>query len=314
MDKFIEIIVPEGSFPVKEAVIALGVFDGVHPGHRQVVKTAREVAEKLGSVPGAVTFIPHPRQILGQDENFHLLLPEDERCEALLDAGAEFVGKINFSGEIANWNAEKFLTSLRDCGLFKLTGICVGSNWRFGKNGCGNKAVLEKFCEKNNIAFVPVNEVEDDNGIISSTRLRRMVSGGKLEEYHTLTGKYPLLSGTVVSGMHLAGKELAAPTANLLPRYGILPPHGVYAGFACVDDITYPAVLNIGPAPTYNVEETRIEVHLLDFNGNLYDRDISVFLMKKLRDIRKFSSPAELKNQIISDVTSARAVVAAERG
>lgn len=305
MDKFIEIITPGNDFPVKKAVIALGVFDGVHPGHRQVVANARELAEKLGAVPGAVTFVPHPRQILGHDKNFQLLFPEALRCQALLDAGAAFVGRINFSPEIANWDAEKFLCALRDCGLFQLAGICVGSNWRFGRNGCGNCEVLMEFCSRNNIAFIPVDEVRDDKGIISSTRLRQMIAAGELEKYCELTGKYPLLAGVVVSGMHLAGKELSAPTANLELHCGVLMPHGVYAGYSTVDNKRYKSVLNIGPAPTYDVEQTRVEIHLLDFKGDLYGREISTEVVKKLRDIRKFASPQELKQQIALDIESA---------
>ena len=302
MNKFIEIIAPGRDFPVEKAVIALGVFDGVHPGHRQVVANARELAVKLGAVPGAVTFVPHPRQILGRDKDFQLLLPEAVRCDALLDAGAEFVGRINFSREIATWDAEKFLCALRDCGLFKLSGICVGSNWRFGRNGCGNKALLTKFCAENNIAFIPVDEVEDDEGIISSTRLRRMIAQGELEKYREQTGRYPVLAGHVVPGMHVAGKELAAPTANLELHYGVLVPHGVYAGYSTVDGQRYKAVLNIGPAPTYDVTQTRIEIHLLNFKGDLYDREISTEVIKKLRDICKFASPQELKQQIAVDI------------
>lgn len=305
MDKFIEIIAPGNNFPVKKAVIALGVFDGVHPGHRQVVANARKLAGELGAVPGAVTFVPHPRQILGHEQDFQLLLPEALRCEALLNAGAEFVGRINFSREIANWDAEKFLCALRDCGLFELSGICVGSNWRFGRNGCGNKAVLTGFCAENNIAFIPVDEIKDDEGIISSTRLRRMIAQGELEKYREITGKYPLLAGKVVTGMHIAGKELAAPTANLELHYGVPVPHGVYAGYSTVDGQCYKAVLNIGPAPTYDVTQVRIEIHLLDFKGDLYDREISVTVIKKLRDIRKFASAEELKQQIARDMENA---------
>lgn len=305
MDKFIEIIAPGNNFPVKKAVIALGVFDGVHPGHRQVVANARKLAGELGAVPGAVTFVPHPRQILGHEQDFQLLLPEALRCEELLNAGAEFVGRINFSWEIANWDAEKFLCALRDCRLFELSGICVGSNWRFGRNGCGNKAVLTGFCAENNIAFIPVDEIKDDEGIISSTRLRRMIAQGELEKYREITGKYPLLAGKVVTGMHIAGKELAAPTANLELHYGVPVPHGVYAGCSTVDGQCYKAVLNIGPAPTYDVTQVRIEIHLLGFKGDLYDREISVEVIKKLRDIRKFASAEELKQQIARDMENA---------
>ena len=195
--------------------------------------------------------------------------------------------------------------------MFKLAGISVGSNWHFGKNGCGNKEVLARFCQENEIAFAPVDEITDAGGVISSSRLRRMIADGELENYRRTAGNFPLLYGKIVPGMHIAGKELEAPTANLESDYGVLPPHGVYCGYSCVDGKNYPAVLNIGPAPTYNVAQTRVEIHLLEFNGTLYGREIGVYLIKKLRDIRKFSSPQELKQQIKLDITQTRIETAA---
>lgn len=309
MDKFIEFITNAGNFPSPKAVIALGVFDGVHPGHRKVMETAAALAGETGAVAGAVTFIPHPRQVLGTPDEIKLLMPEADRIENLQKAGAEFVCKINFSKEIAAWDAKEFLEELVNCGLFQLTGICVGSNWRFGKNGSGNRKVLEKFCRERNIRFIPVEEVEDHGSIVSSTLLRKLTAAGMLEEFKRIYGDYPKLSGIVRSGMHAAGKDLNAPTANLELQYGVMVPDGVYAGYSEVDGSRYPAVLNIGAAPTYGVEEKRIEIHLIGFSGNLYDRTLSVTLIRKLRDICKFDSIDLLKQQISRDVEAARKAI-----
>ena len=309
MDKFIKIIYPEGNFPVKKAVIALGVFDGVHSGHKLVVSKAAELAEQLGCLAGAVTFIPHPRQILSGGDGPGLLITESERIRRLLDAGASFAARINFDKTVASWDAETFLINLRDCGIFELVGICVGSNWRFGKNGSGSKDVLAKFCKNNHIAFIPVPEVESGGTVVSSSRIREAIAAGNLSDACQLSGYLPQLSGTVGGGMQVAGKILNAPTANVDVKYGVLPPDGVYAGYSEVDGKRFPAVLNIGTAPTYNVSERRVEVHLIGFAGNLYGRDITVNLAEKLRGICKFNSPQELKKQIAADIELTRKII-----
>jgi riboflavin kinase/FMN adenylyltransferase len=232
-------------------------------------------------------------------------MPEACRVAELQRAGADFVAKINFSREISTWDAEKFLTDLRDCGLFKLAGICVGSNWKFGRNGSGNRELLAEFCRNNGIEFLPVNEVEDHGKVVSSTLIRQLTAAGEIEEVHRICGNYPRIYGTVRHGMQAASRDLKAPTANMELQYGVMVPDGVYAGSAEVDGCAYPAVLNIGTAPTYDIKEKRIEVHLLNFSGDLYGKFLAVSLRRKLRDIRKFESVDELKNQIASDIKTA---------
>lgn len=306
MDKFIEFITTNRIFPSEKAVIALGVFDGVHPGHRKVIAAASALAAETGGRAGAVTFIPHPRQILGNANDLKLLMPESDRIAALTASGAEFVCKINFSGTVAGWDAEDFLKRLQNCGLFELAGICVGSNWRFGRNGSGNRELLAGFCRKNHIRFIPVEEVEDHGNIVSSTLIRKLTAAGELDEVRRIYGDHARISGTVKSGMHAASRDLKAPTANIELQYGVMVPDGVYAGYSDIAGKRFPAVLNIGCAPTYDVQEKRIEVHLIGFEGDLYGRMLTVALVKKLRDIRKFSSVDELKTQIAQDIAEAQ--------
>ena len=309
MDNFIKIITTNPVFPDEKAVIALGVFDGVHPGHRKVIASAVELAHRLQCRTGVVTFVPHPRQVLGNDDALKLLMPELRRVEELQKCGADFVAQINFSMEIARWDAEAFLQKLRDCGLFKIAGICVGSNWKFGKNGSGNRELLSRFCQNSGIGFIPVPEIKAGENIVSSSWLRKLTADGEFEEIRRIYGTYPEIYGTVQSGMRAAGKDLNAPTANIELEYGVMVPDGVYAGSVQINGTIYPAVLNIGPAPTYSVEERRIEVHLIGFSGNLYGTKQKVTLIRKLRDICKFDSIEMLKNQIRSDIENARSIV-----
>ena len=306
MDNFIKFITTNPVFSDKKAVIALGVFDGVHPGHRRVIASAVELAGRLQLPMGVVTFVPHPRQVLGNDKSLKLLMPESRRVAELQKCGADFVAQINFSREIAGWDAELFLQKLRDCGLFQIAGICVGSNWRFGRNGGGDKELLSGFCKKCGIEFIPVPEVIEEENIVSSTWLRKLTAEGDFEKIYRIYGVYPELFGEVKHGMQAAGKDLSAPTANLELQYGVMPPDGVYAGYTTVDGTVYPAVLNIGPAPTYHIQEKRIEIHLIGFSGDLYGTFQSVTLLCKVRDIRKFDSVGELKEQIKADIGAAK--------
>ena len=305
MDNFIKFSAPEALSGIKRGVVALGVFDGVHRGHRKVVECARATAEKHSACAAALTFIPHPRQVLAGDDAVQLLMPESERLQCLLSCGADITGTISFSRKIASWEPERFLDELVNALPFELKGICVGSNWRFGRSGSGNRDTLVAYCRQRNIDFVPVPEVEDRGVTVSSSVIRQLIRDGKLSEACALAGRPPQLHGKVVSGMKVAGKELSAPTANLEMDCGILPPDGVYAGSAELDGKFYPAVLNIGLAPTYNVTVRRIEIHFIGYSGNLYDRELTVYLEKFIRSIRRFSSPEELKAQIMADIAEA---------
>ena len=289
------------------AVIALGVFDGVHAGHRAVLTTAAALAQQQNAAALALTFIPHPRQVLAPDSAPPLLISPARRMELLTAVpGIGGCGQINFSSRIAAWEPEEFFRHLLSLPQIKVKGICVGRNWLFGRRGSGNTIVLEKLCRQHNIAFAAVTEVEYENMTVSSTAIRNFLAQGNIAAAKGMLGRPPELYGTVVHGMGVAGKELAAPTANLELHYGIMPADGVYAGEVTVNGKLFRAVLNIGPAPTYGVSGRRIEIHLLDFGGDLYGREITVALNRRLRDIRKFNSPEDLKKQIAADIAAAR--------
>lgn len=305
MDDFIKFSAPEALSGIKRGVVALGVFDGVHRGHRKVVECARATAEKHSACAVALTFSPHPRLVLAGNDAVRLLMTESERLKCLRDCGADITGIISFSREIAAWEPERFLDELIGALPFELKGICVGSNWRFGRYGSGNRDILAAYCRLRDIDFVPVPEVEERGITVSSSVIRQLIRDGELAEVCKLAGRPPQLHGKVVPGMKVAGKELSAPTANLELACGILPPDGVYAGSAELEGKFYPAVLNIGVAPTYNVTVRRIEIHFIGYSGNLYGRELTVSLEKFLRPIRRFSSPEELKAQIMADIAEA---------
>ena len=292
---------------VQKLVIAFGVFDGVHPGHRLIVAETCALARERGGVGAAVTFVPHPRAVVGRPGAAapELLVSVEERLKRLNACGAAVTGVIDFTPEFGTLEPEAFLAGLLRRRDFELAGICVGEDWRFGRRGRGDAALLERFCVANNLGFKAVKRLKYGTKDISSSAVRALIRQGKLDEARSMLGSAPCLAGTVVSGSHIAGKELEAPTANLQLEYGVLPPDGVYAGSAEVGARRFPAVMNIGFAPTYGGNERRIEVHLPGFSGNLYGSFLTVELLGFLRPERKFGSSGALREQIVLDISGA---------
>ena len=291
--------------PERGVVIGFGVFDGVHPGHRLIMHNVCEMAESVNAVPAAVTFVPHPRQILSGADSPGLLISVDERLKQLRTAGAESVGIISFTPDFAALTGDEFLNGLLKDPGFTLKGICVGEDWRFGKGGRGEAQLLAEFCRKHDLLFRAVKRLTLNGINISSSAVRELAAQGEIAKAAQLLGRDLELSGTVVQGFRIAGKELAAPTANLKLDHGLMLPDGVYAGAVTIEEGSFAAVLNIGIAPTYSVNERRVEVHLLNFSGPLYGKKLTVRVLGYLRPEKKFPSPAALKEQIVRDIARA---------
>ncbi|MCI5779376.1 MAG: riboflavin biosynthesis protein RibF [Lentisphaeria bacterium] len=289
-------------------IVAAGVFDGVHLGHRAIVRAAKDAAAKRDAIPAAVSFTPHPRCVFAPDQAPALLMPEAERVRRLRLAGAAETAFIVFDREVAMWTPEEFLEHLAANRCFRIAGICVGEHWRFGRDGSGDGAVLERFCAERNWSCNRIPEVESDGEIVSSSGIRRAAAAGDLAKVRRLTGSPLTLYGRIVHGFQVAGTELAAPTANLELTAGVMPPDGVYAGQVALDGAVFPAAVNLGFAPTFHRTRRRIEIHLVGFSGTLYGRELAVELLAFLRPEREFSSPAELKRQIAADIARVVAV------
>lgn len=290
-------------------VLGLGVFDGVHRGHRKIISELVDMGRRYDAMPVAVTFFPHPREVLGQLPLPRLLLSPEERLRRLRRAGAQGIGIIEFSASLADTPAEAFLERLLS-DIPDLRGICVGSRWRFGRGGFGDTGYLAAELARRGIAFNPVPEVSFEGLIVSSSLIRNTITAGELDLAMAMLGDYPTLCGEVVHGAGLAGALLNTPTANMYPEFGILPPNGVYATLTTIDGRVYPSVTNIGNAPTFERGGERwTETHLLNFSGELYQRKMTVALVVKLRAEKKFRSAADLKKQIGADIAKAEKIL-----
>lgn len=270
-----------------ECVAAIGSFDGVHRGHRQVLETARAA----GGPVTVVTFWPHPRLVLGN--RVELLSTLERRIELLDEAGVDEVLVVDFTPELAAREPAEFADSvLRQIGA---TVIVVGESFRFGRAAAGDPALLRDLGF--DVRVVPTLEG------VSSTKIRNLLRAGDIVGAARLLGRPPELEGTVVLGDQRGG-TLGYPTANLsVPADLLVPAYGIYAGFA----LGHRAAMSIGVNPHYGGDERRIEPHLLDFEGDLYGQRLVVELWLRLRDERAFANEDELVAQITRDVEETRA-------
>ncbi len=295
----------------KRLVLGIGVFDGVHRGHQLLLAELAALARKTGAIPVAMTFAPHPRAVLVPHDPPKQLLPLPERLRLLKFYGAEDAVVVHFSPDLARLPATEFLAKLLDFPA-EIVGICVGASWRFGAGAEGNAELLKSWTAARGIEFVPVPELSIDGILVSSSAIRRAISAGRLAEAEKLLGRPYRLTGVVEHGYNVAGRALSRPTANVRPAIGVLPPDGVYAARAIVEGRTYPAAVNLGVSPTFGWCEgrRRLEVHLLDFSGDLYGDVIGVELIRYLRPECTFAGAEELKNQIEKDILSIRRLFA----
>jgi riboflavin kinase/FMN adenylyltransferase len=293
---------------LRGVVVALGNFDGMHLGHQEVVKRAVEEGWHRGMKVVAATFQPHPRSVLGVGDPPRLLTPIGLRREVLLDYGADEVVAITFDLELSRKSPEQFVREVL-VGEIGASVVVVGENFRFGHRAVGHVEDLRRLMreEGGEAVAVEVRGVGEEAGI-SSTRIRALVSDGRVDEAAGLLGRPYVLRGEVVVGDR-RGRTIGYPTANVLPDpEAVVPARGVYAGFVVVADEKYAACTNVGVAPTFGRADSRVEAYLLDFDGDLYGRIVDVGFIQRIRGEKKFSGVDELKAQIQRDVEEARLI------
>ena len=292
----------------KPLALAIGVFDGVHLGHRKLIGEISRLARQLDAVPVALTFDHHPRSVLQLSSPPVLLMDLAERIRLLKEAGAAMVAVADFTPELAGTSPEDFLQMLF-ASVPRLAAVGVGANWRFGARGAGNVELLKKYALEHRFELAAVPELVLNNEVVSASTIRRLIAGGELDRAEQLLGSRYTLCGKVANGYGIAGKNLNCPTANIEPAAGVLPPDGVYSGIVSFEDQRYAAAVNIGIAPTYGRSadtRRRIEAHLLNFSGNLYGKTVYLTLGEYLRSEQCFASEEALKQQILSDVENIR--------
>ena len=288
-------------------VLAAGVFDGFHLGHRAVIERALADARAVGGTPIVMTFDPHPAAILRPENAPTLLTSTRHKLRLLGEAGVEHALVLEFTREFAAKPPEIFIGELA-AACNPLREICVGEDWSFGKERAGNLTLLKTLGAKLGFDAVGISAVVVDDRAVSSTVIRAAVEDGALDVAARLLGRDFSVFGTVIEGRRL-GRTLGFPTANVRPESEQLPPNGVYAVRVALDGRLHDGIANVGVRPTVSVEcaQRLVEVHLFDFTGELYGRDLEVFFLRFVRAEKKFPDLDTLRSQIASDVASVRA-------
>lgn len=278
----------------KPTIYALGFFDGVHLGHQALLFACRHLAERNACNAGVITFTTHPDSLVTGISPCLLNTAQDRR---LLLCGYQMstVLEIPFNEELMHTHWSTFLEDLVAQGA---GGFVCGSDFRFGAGGNGTAKKLESFCKARNLPYAIVPQQQIDGVRVSSTYVRELIAQGEMEKANAFLGHPHTLSGEVVHGRGL-GHTIGIPTANLnLPEGIICPKYGVYACKAIVDGKEYPAVTNVGTRPTVNGENVTVEPWLLDFEGDLYGKELRLLFYKFLRPEQKFDSLVELQAEI----------------
>jgi riboflavin kinase/FMN adenylyltransferase len=293
---------------VRGLVIALGNFDGVHLGHQVVIRRAVEEGRKRGLRVGVVTFDPHPQAVLRPRSELKLLTSLEVRKEMLLACGVDEVHAMRFDENLSKKNPEEFVREVL-VGKFKAAVVVVGENFRFGYKASGNVEDLRRYMrEMGGEAYaVPIYAFLGES--INSTTIRALIADGEVREAARLLGRPYSLRGKVVVG-DKRGRVIGFPTANVLPEAcSLVPGRGVYVGHVWIEAECYGACTNVGVAPTFDQRASRVEAHLLDYQGDLYRRVVEVTFVERLRPEKRFSGADELKEQIARDIVEARKIL-----
>ena len=294
----------------RPSIVTIGVFDGLHIGHRAIIKKVAAEAKKSGSTSVAITFDPHPIKVLGSGHSVPSLISLKHRIRLIEELGIDTLLVIKFTRSLSRMSPEKFIKNVL-IGKLRVKRLFVGENFYFGKGADAGAANLQDIAKGRGFEVTVVRSVKSGTHIVSSSLIRKFIREGRLREAERLLGRPVSVLGTIVKGSGIA-RGLGCPTANINPHHEVIPPRGVYAVRARLGKRSLRGILNIGFRPTFyssRDKEPTIEVHLFAFNGNIYNKDIEVYFVKKIRDERKFRSKAALIKQITADLVLARGIL-----
>jgi riboflavin kinase/FMN adenylyltransferase len=291
----------------RRPVVALGNFDGLHRGHLKIIDRVCRQAREHVATPIVMTFDPHPPRIVRPDKAPPLLMTTAQRIEALGREGIEGVAIVRFTPELSRWEPEQFVRAVLVEWLH-VTEVWVGGNFLFGRDRSGNFSLLRSLGARYGFRVEKIDPVRYKDFVVSSTRVRRLVSEGRVEEAGALLGHYPFLDGVVSEGA-ARGRTIGFPTANLVTENELLPPHGIYATTLTIDGIIHRSVTSIGVRPTFETDGVpTIETFIFDFDRDIYGKTVRLAFVQRLRAERAFPDVSSLVAQIEADCDQARAL------
>ncbi|MBK6264796.1 bifunctional riboflavin kinase/FAD synthetase [Marivirga sp. S37H4] len=287
---------------IKNAVVTIGTFDGVHLGHQEILRRIIELAKQNNGETALVTFWPHPRFVLKPEDNsLKLLSTFEEKAAILRSIGIDHLIKITFTKEFSQWSSEKFIQEVIISALHTQK-LVIGYDHHFGKDREGSFEHLKEHSSRYGFTVeeIPRQDIEDVG--ISSTKIRKAIDAGEVEKAADFLGRPYEVIGTVIPGDKI-GRTLGFPTANISTDapYKLIPADGTYAVKVMLRKKTYQAMLNIGVRPTVDGKEKRMEAHLFEFDQSIYDEKVTVLFVQKLREEQKFESKEALTMQLAKD-------------
>ncbi len=298
------------SSPFNRAVVTIGNFDGVHKGHQALMHQVIEKADEIGGTSVAITFEPHPLRALGLASP-PLITRHDQKFELIEQTGIDVLICIPFTKEFAAIPARDFVTDML-VEKIGMKAIIIGPDYSFGKGRTGNVGLLQDMGKSLGFETIMSTWIKDANGgteRISSTRIRELVMDGHVAQAVKYLGRYYQIRGKVIKGRKRGGSQLGFPTANIKLHDELCPKLGVYAVTVETIKGNFPGVANIGFSPTFGDHMFTIEVHILDFDHDIYGSRIRVNMVARLRDEKKFSNIQELSGQIRQDIETAKEIL-----
>lgn len=273
----------------KKSVVTIGTFDGVHIGHRKIIKRLVASAKKHQLKPTVLTFFPHPRMVLQQDADIKLINTIDERKEILKNAGVEEIVVHPFTKEFSRLTAQEYIQSILVKKL-QAKHIIIGYDHRFGRNRTANIDDLKKFGEQFNFTVEEISKEDVDEVAVSSTKIRKALENGEIEKANKYLSEPFMLSGTITKGKGL-GKKLGYPTANLHIKetYKLIPKGGVYVVKSIIEGKPCFGMMNIGTNPTVGGKVQTIETYFFDIDKNLYNKNLQIKVLTRIRDEENFA-------------------------
>lgn len=288
-----------------QTVLALGNFDGVHRGHDKLIDHVRRRAAELNATAAVLTFDPHPPRVVRPDKAPPLLMTIDQKLDRMAAAGMDGAAVVHFTRELSRWDPETFVQRVLVEWL-DIAEVWVGANFLFGRDRSGNFSLLRSLGARYGFRVEKITPVRYKEFVVSSTRIRRLIGSGKVDEAGALLGHHYFIDGEVVPGAR-RGQTHGVPTANLSTANEVIPPDGVYATTVTIDGGIHPAVTNIGRRPTFETDGERVvETHLFDYDEDLYGRRIRLAFVRRLRGERAFPDAGTLRRQIAADCDQAR--------
>lgn len=305
MDKLLEKVAPD-----RDTVLTIGVFDGVHLGHQSLIRTVQERAAARNLLSGVITFQRHPEEVLVPGCRLSWLSGVEERIQLIRRLGVDLVAAMPFDKEVAELDARQFMGLLRRC--LRMRGLVIGPDFALGKGRGGSLEVLRSLGAEMGFTVETVPPLVLNGRVVSSTAVRQAVSRGDMRVYRELAGRNFSVAGEVIPGAR-RGRTMGFPTANLkLDPDRALPANGVYATWAICGGSRFLSVTNVGVRPTFDNGARLAEVHILDFDQDIYGRQLEVEFVERLREEKRFDSIDDLVQEMKADVARSRQVLAAE--